>query len=60
LGLALLYRVTGHLKESLEIVERLLLKRPQVKGVAASAVYEEAESLYREVKRELRTDGVVH
>lgn len=60
LGLALLYRVSGYLKESLEVLERLWALKPQVKGIETSTVYEEAESLYREVKKQLRTDGTFH
>jgi len=59
-GLALLYKVTGHPEESLEVLEKLLLLKPKAQGIESSQIYKEAESLYREIKKEMQTKGMVH
>ena len=58
-GLALLYRMTGHLEESLSVIEKLIATIPKTQG-DHSPVYREAEELYREIKKELTDKGSVH
>jgi tetratricopeptide (TPR) repeat protein len=58
-GLALLYRMTGHLEESLSVIEKLIATIPKTRG-DDSPVYREAEELYREIKKELTDKGSVH
>ena len=58
-GLALLYRMTGHLEESLSVIEKLIVTIPKAQG-GDSPVYREAEELYREIKKELTEKGSVH
>lgn len=59
-GLALLYRVAGHPEESLKFLERLLFLMPKLQGIESSQVYKEAEDLYREIRKEIGTKGMVH
>jgi len=59
-GLALLYKVAGHLEESLEVLEKLLLLTPKTQGIESSQIYKEAENLYREIKKDMRAKGMVH
>jgi tetratricopeptide (TPR) repeat protein len=59
-GLALLYRIAGHLEESLSVIEKLISTIPKTPGVESSQVIKEAEELYREIKRELTEKGTVH
>jgi len=59
-GLALLYKVAGHPQESLEVLEKLLFLRPNTQGIESSQIFKEAENLYREIKKEMRSKGMVH
>jgi Tfp pilus assembly protein PilF len=58
-GLALLYRIAGHLEESLSVIEKLISTIPKTQG-DDSPVYREAEKLYREIKKDLTDKGSVH
>jgi tetratricopeptide (TPR) repeat protein len=52
LGLALLYRVTGHSEESLKVLERLFILMPKTPGIESTQIYTEARNLYSEIKAE--------
>src|SRR4030065_1363721 len=51
-GLALLYRVTGHPEESLKVLERLFILMPKTAGIESTQIYNEARNLYTEIKAE--------
>jgi tetratricopeptide (TPR) repeat protein len=59
-GLALLYRMAGHLEERLSVIESLIASIPKTSDVQSSQVYKEAEELYREIEKELAEKGSVH
>ncbi len=59
-GLALLYRITGHPEESLQVLERLLSSLPKVPGIESSQVYKEANDLYRKIKKEMGQKETAH
>jgi len=59
-GLALLYKVAGDPEESLKVLERLLFLLPKPQGIESSQIYREAENLYREIKKEMGAEELVH
>ncbi len=44
----------------LESIQARLVIRPKDQGVESSQIYKEAENLYREIKKDMRTKGMVH
>jgi len=60
LGLALLYRVTGHPEESLKVLERLFILMPKTPGIESMQIYTEARSLYSEIKAETESKTSTH
>ena len=52
-GLALLYRMAGHLEAARQVLETFLGKSPRMKGVEGSPIHQEAKNLYRELSADL-------
>jgi len=59
-SLALLYRVTGHLEESLKVLERLFILMPKTAGIESAQIYNEARNLYSEIKAETEPKTILH
>jgi len=56
----LLYRVTGHPEESLKVLERLFILMPKTPRIESTQIYNEARSLYSEIKAETDSKATAH
>jgi len=46
----MLYRITGHIEECKNILEKLFKLKPSIKNSDNVLIYQEAEKLYQEAK----------
>ena len=59
-GLALLYRMAGHMEPARGVLEKLFTLSPSVTGVDSSAIYHQARELYNEISKELQMKDKGH
>lgn len=59
-GLALLYRMAGHLEAGRSVLETFFTRSPSLKGVDNSPIYQEAKELYKEIANALRIHDKSH
>ena len=52
-GLALLYRMAGHLEAARQVLETFFTRTANIKGLKGSSIYQEAKNLYRELSTAL-------
>jgi tetratricopeptide (TPR) repeat protein len=52
-GLALLYRMAGHLEAARQVLETFFTRTADIKGLQGSPIFQEANNLYREISSAL-------